>query len=126
MADVSKIVLSSIRFLIGTGAVFFPISTAKLFLLEATISSAPYIRLVGSRDFVLGGLLWTSDDPKTTRRALIAGALCDAIDLLGLGLCLYEGSVGTPQAAVFLGVAVPVISLALWALPPAAGAKRVS
>jgi hypothetical protein len=79
-------VLSAARLGIGTSAFLFPsITTNLLFFPQPTSSPGSLfnVRAWGSRDALLACLLYTAKTPEAAKRAVIAGAVVDALDIAG-------------------------------------------
>jgi hypothetical protein len=64
-------ILSLARIGVGTSAFLFPSLTTSLF----------HTRAWGSRDALLGVLLYTAKTPEARRRALMVGAAVDVLDV---------------------------------------------
>lgn len=68
------------------------------------------------RDAVLGGLLWTADSPAAVRRALIAGAIVDGIDALGVVYGLWQGDLDMLATDFIGGGAIVFLSMGFYGL----------
>lgn len=117
--------LAILRTVTGVALLALPGPTARLFMLPSA-SSTLLLRLAGSRDLVLGGLLWSasqsatpssssSDDtqPAVLRHALIANAVVDAIDLFAVGAFFAEGSMGLEPTLLVGGGAIVQLGFSL-------------
>lgn len=118
--------LAIARSVVGIALLAVPRTTGRIFLLPTIASSTVFLRLAGSRDLALGGLLWSasqsappsssaSADPQSPalRQALIAGAVVDAIDLISVGACFADGSLALEPAALVGGGAVVLLGMGL-------------
>jgi len=74
--------LSLARLGIGTAAFLFPsLASSTLFYPQPT-SSLLNVRLWGCRDALLATLLYTAKTPDARRRAVLAGAAVDILDMV--------------------------------------------
>lgn len=78
-------------------------------------------RMFGIRDAVLGGLLYTADNPAAVRRALIAGAVVDGIDALGCAYGVFNGDIEMLAGDLVGGGALVFLAMGLWGLRRAGG-----
>ncbi len=108
--------LSTSRIALGTLSLLFPSPTLSLFQLPIQSPALLPTRLFGIRDAVLGGLLWTADSPAAVRRALIAGAIVDGIDVLSVAYGMWKGDMDVLAADLVGGAALMVMAMGLWAL----------
>lgn len=79
------------------------------------ITTYPY-RLVGAREAVVAGLLWTANTPELLKQALLAGTVIDAIDTLSTFAAFLSGDLGVPGAAWAGGGITINLAIQLWAL----------
>lgn len=116
--------LTSIRLVIGTTALFIPLTTFKIVLFPLPTSVSLLPRLVGLREIVFGELLWTAKADfdkgqgrkKEVRRALWANV---AVDGMEAGAVVYAAAMGLMprNAAILLGTgAVASVGLGLMGL----------
>jgi hypothetical protein len=77
--------------------------------------------MFGIRDAVLGGLLYTADNPAAVRRALIAGAVVDGIDALSCVYSVLNGDVEMLAADLVGGGALIFFVMGLWGLRKTGG-----
>lgn len=118
--------LAVARTLVGVSLLAVPLLTSRTFFLPASTSTTLVLRLCGARDAALGGLLWSASSrlssstelasPALVRPALMTGAIVDALDVLSVGACLMERSVGVVPAAVVGGGAAVFLAAGLWGL----------
>jgi hypothetical protein len=95
--------LAGLRTGVGISCLLAPATVLRLCQLAAPSSAALSLRLGGVRDIVIGGLLWTADGKSALRRALIAGAVVDAMDVLCIAWGMWEGELQPGWAALLLG-----------------------
>ena len=62
-------VLASLRMLLGTALLTTPRLTSSAFFVPYTLSSAPLLRMAGTRDIVLGALLYTNNHHTNSTRS---------------------------------------------------------
>lgn len=136
MSNIAITCLALARSLVGVALLALPQTTARIHFLPAPApSSTLLLRLAGSRDLALGGLLWSasrSAQPQSSpasdsqepclRQALIAGVVVDAIDLVNFGACFLDGSLPLrPSVLVGAGatlfLALGLMALQSWRLP---------
>lgn len=135
MATIAIRALAIARCGVGIALLALPQTTARLCLMPASAPATLIYRLAGSRDFAVGGLLWsasaTAPQPSSTaiepppsaasaktsnprlRQALIAGAIVDAIDLISVGASFADGSLPLEPAALVGAGAVLFLTLGL-------------
>jgi len=99
--------LSLLRLFIGTSSFLLPSLTTTTLLYPVTNTSLLAVRLFGCRDALLGTLLWTANTPEAKRRAVLAGAAVDALDIVAvawgrLGGDVEKGTVVTLYVFFFL------------------------
>lgn len=68
---------------IGTTAFLFPQLTTTLLFSPQPTTSLFHTRAWGSRDALLGLLLFTAKTPEARRRAVVVGAVVDGLDVVG-------------------------------------------
>jgi hypothetical protein len=95
--------------------------SAPLSLPSPTGTALLATRMFGVRDAVLGGLLYTADSPAAVRRALVAGAVVDGIDVLGCVWAVWNGDVEMLAADLVGGGALVFFAMGLWGLRRAGG-----
>ena len=79
---------------------------AKAFGLPMQPSSHTFAAgLIGARNLGLGALFWTAKSAEERRRALVANAVIEGIDMLNCALCLRQGHLDRAPA-VGIGSAV--------------------
>ena len=105
--------LSILKVGFGISCLAAPTLVSKVFMIPG---GNILFRLVGSRDLVVGGLLWTSNSAEEKKRALMINALIDGIDIVSCGVCLLEGSMDLVPAAAAAGGAALFLGLALLGL----------
>jgi hypothetical protein len=108
--------LSTLRIATGSLSLLLPSTTLSLFQMSNPGSALVGMRLFGVRDAILGGLLWTADSPAAIRRALIAGAVVDGIDVLGLAYGAWQGDLSGLSADMWGGGAAVLLGLGLYGL----------
>lgn len=114
--------LAGARIAFGTASCLLPSPTLSLFrLAPAPGSTLLATRMFGVRDAVLGGLLYTADNPAAVRRALIAGAVVDGIDALSCVYGVLNGDIEMLAADLVGGGAVVFMVMGLWGLRRAGG-----
>jgi hypothetical protein len=74
-------ILSLARIGVGTSAFLFPSLTTNLLFSPQPQTSLFHTRAWGSRDALLGVLLYTAKTPEARRRALMVGAAVDVLDV---------------------------------------------
>lgn len=99
---------------IGIGSASFPLpsltTTALFYPLSA--SSLLAVRLFGCRDPILGTLLWTAKTPEARRRAVLAGAAVDALDVVAAAWAYGGGEIDAMPGLAFGAGAVSFLALA--------------
>jgi hypothetical protein len=112
--------LGSIRAVTGLALVFAPVTVCKIFAIPIAGSAIPITRLLGIRDFALGGLLYTADDGGDSRRevkrAFAAGAVSDAVDVGIAATALAMGHFSRMGAGLFGGGAASFFIIGLYGL----------
>lgn len=119
--------LATSRMAVGLGFLTIPNHLATLFVLPFSAEASIGCRMAGSRDLVLGALLYTCCSESTTsagtavgkdkkkessgwtdvQRALLAGIVVDALDVLACLWCYCDGSLPlTPALMLGGGAAV--------------------
>lgn len=128
----SQTLLSTSRMAVGLGFMVIPRWLASLFIMPFSPEAAIGCKMAGTRDFVLGALLYTCRsrgstalmskttnptdrfgvtgkdqwqaqlDWNNTQRALMSGMIVDAFDILSVLWCYLDGTLPV-QAAVTLG-----------------------
>ena len=81
--------LSLARLGVGTAAFLFPSLTTSTLFYPQPASSLLNTRLWGSRDAALAAMLYTAKTPDARRRAVIAGALVDVLDVVAAGWYVF-------------------------------------
>jgi hypothetical protein len=74
--------LSVARLGVGTAGFLFPSLTTNTLFYPTPTTSLLNVRLWGCRDALLAALLYTAKSPEARRRAVLAGAAVDALDLV--------------------------------------------
>ncbi|KAI9832698.1 MAG: hypothetical protein M1826_001255 [Phylliscum demangeonii] len=116
-ATVARNALLAIRGLVGISCLLWPGLTSRVVMLPLeTASDTILFRLFGSRDLVVAWLLYASPTPDERRRALIAGAVVDAIDVCSSAACILEGNMGLGPAITVGAGALSLVGLASLAL----------
>lgn len=124
VSQAAIIALTSIRLLIGTSALFIPLTTFKIVLLPLPTSVSLLLRLIGLHEIVSGELLWTAkadfdkgpSRKQEVRRTLWANV---AVDGMEAGAVIHAAAMGmVPRnAASLLGTgAVASVGLVLMGL----------
>ncbi|KAL2836928.1 hypothetical protein BJY01DRAFT_238064 [Aspergillus pseudoustus] len=136
--------LAFTRMAIGLGFLTAPHTSATLFRIPFTTGAAIAWRMVGTRDIIIGALLYTArrsaaSDPKVTdssdhgktassphkrdnrawsftQRALLAGVVCDAVDVLTCLWCYLDGSLPLTPALLFGAGASLAVDLGVYCL----------
>ncbi|KAI7218206.1 hypothetical protein KC333_g3747 [Hortaea werneckii] len=95
--------LGTAHSLVGVGALFAPLTTARMFGVAAVPATNFVTRLFGCRDLVLGGgVLATATAPAQQRRiVLLAANIINAIDVFSGLVCYAEGNL--TRKALILG-----------------------
>jgi hypothetical protein len=104
--------LAGIRLLIGTSSFLLPGLTTTTFFYSVPAGSLLAVRLFGCREALLGALLWTAKTPEARRRALLAGAAVDVLDVAAAAWGFLGGDVDVMPALAFGGGAVSGLVLA--------------
>ncbi|KAE9368657.1 hypothetical protein N431DRAFT_486141 [Stipitochalara longipes BDJ] len=100
---------------VGTSAFLFPSLTTNLLFFPQPSSSPGSlfnVRAWGSRDALLGALLLTAKTPEARKRALIAGAVVDGLDVVGAFWGFGKGEMEGMAAGAFSGGAIAFLALA--------------
>ncbi|KAL4878127.1 hypothetical protein BJY04DRAFT_221484 [Aspergillus karnatakaensis] len=129
-----QFLLSLSRITVGVGFLTIPQHFATLFSMPFTPEAAIGCRMAGGRDIVLGSLLYLAqsspkssstavDEKKTAtnlirsnavRTALLAGIVCDALDVLCCIWCYADGSLPGKPAVLLGGGAGLLLDLGLY------------
>jgi len=104
--------LASLRIFIGTSSFLLPQLTTTALFYSIPAGSLLAVRLFGCRDVLLGTLLWTAKTPEARRRAVLAGAAVDALDIVAVAWTFLGGDVEVLPAIAFGGGAVTFLVLA--------------
>jgi hypothetical protein len=112
--------LGGLRIVAGAAIVLAPVTMCKLFAIPIAGSAIPVARLVGIRDLVLGELLFTADgggdSRREVKRAFMAGAASDAVDVGIAATALAMGHFSRMGAGLFGGGAATFLLLGLYGL----------
>jgi hypothetical protein len=112
--------LGGLRAIAGAAIVLAPVTMCKIFAIPLSGSAIPIARLVGIRDLVLGELLFTADNGGDSRRevkrAFIAGAASDAVDIGITVSALAMGQFSRMGAGLFGGGAAAFLVMGLYGL----------
>lgn len=111
--------LATARLAFGSLSLVAPSPTLSLFRVSAQPVPGPAIlmtRMFGTRDAVLGAMLHTADNPAAVRRALIAGAVADGLDVLSCVFAVWSGDVEMLGADLVGGGAFLFLVMGLWGL----------
>jgi hypothetical protein len=112
--------LGGLRIVAGAAIVLAPVTMCKLFAIPIAGSAIPIARFVGIRDLVLGELLFTADgggdSRREVKRAFIAGAASDAVDVGIAATALAMGQFSRMGAGLFGGGAATFLILGLYGL----------
>ena len=116
-------VLSVIRIATGAACLIAPRFTCAQHEYDLPVEHAFAVRMMGIREGVNGGLLLTAGDQEYTlagkreiRRAVWAGMIADATDIVSLTYGFTNGQVGKTTALIIGGAAVGAITLAKFIL----------
>ena len=104
--------LAALRIGIGSASFFLPGLTTTALFYPVPAGSLLAVRLFGCRDLLLGTLLWTAKTPEARRRAVMAGAAVDALDIAASAWAYLGGEVDAMPAMAFGGGAVSFLVLA--------------
>jgi hypothetical protein len=140
----TQTLLSISRMAVGLGFMAIPRQLASLFIMPFSPEAAIGCKMAGTRDFVLGALLYTCDSrdstapmSKTTnptertglsgkdqsqaqlgwnntQRALMAGIIVDGFDILSVLWCYLDGTLPVEAAATLGGGASLLLGLGLY------------
>lgn len=115
--------LAATRFLFGSAFLLAPEFSSNVISFPFDPNAAHPLRLFGSRDAVIAGLLWSAHSPELKRQALIAGLVIDVADLISTGVGLVEGTLDVTRAA-WTGGAVVFVACAIRGLRDISSSSR--
>jgi hypothetical protein len=104
--------LAALRIGVGSASFLLPSLTTNVLFYHLPASSLLSVRLFGCRDLLLGVLLWTAKTPEARRRAVMAGAAVDALDVVACAWAYLGGEIDVMPALSFGGGAVSFLTLA--------------
>ena len=115
--------LSYLRIATGAAGLVAPQFTCALFKWNVPMGSTLLVRMVGGRDGVLGGLLFTAEDKNAPdggrrefQRAIWTNVAADTIDIGCLVYAVAKGHVGKSTGGLFGAGAVVFMGLGAWGL----------
>jgi hypothetical protein len=109
-------ILAGLKMSFGALSLLVPSTGLTLFRFPTHAAALVPMRMFGIRDLVFGGLLWTADSPEAIRRALIAGAICDGVDIGIFAYGAWAGDLDFLTADLAAGAGAALVGLALWGL----------
>lgn len=104
--------LAALRMGIGSASFFLPSLTTTALFYPVPAGYLLAVRLFGCRDLLFGTLLWTAKTPEARRRAVLAGAAVDALDVVAAAWAYLGGEIDVLPALSFGGGAVSFLVLA--------------
>jgi len=100
------------RMAIGVSCFVLPAFTCASFFYPIPPGSNLAIRMVGSRDFFIGALLYAAKSPEARRNAVLIGAAVDALDAAASIFGWAKGEVDGAPTVMFGGGAMSFVLLA--------------
>jgi len=105
-------ILAASRMAVGISCFTFPSFTCATFFYPIPTGSNLAIRMVGSRDFMLGAFLFAAKSPEMRRNAVLIGAAVDALDAAASLFGWAKGEVDGAPTVMFGGGATGFVLLA--------------
>ena len=116
MSGLAISLLSALRITVGVVSILLPSYIAQLMDYSAPTSSILSNGLWASRDAVLGAILYSASVDESIRGALLAGVAADVLDVVAVGLGIWNGTVGMRTAATLGGGGLVFFGLGLVSL----------